>query len=83
MSRLIRIPRPLDLATLSVLVIDDQPFFRVLLTEVLRSLGIVNVAVAIDGEDGFAAFEEMRPDVVVTDWMMPKLDGLDFCEQMF
>jgi two-component system, chemotaxis family, chemotaxis protein CheY len=71
-----RTPRPLDLGALSILVIDDQPFFRVLLTEVLRSLGVGHVAVAVDGEDGFDAFRNMRPDVVVTDWMMPKLDGI-------
>lgn len=76
MSRLIRTPRPLNLSALSILVIDDQPFFRVLLTEVLRSLGVGNVAIAVDGEDGFEAFEDIRPDVVITDWMMPKLDGI-------
>jgi two-component system, chemotaxis family, chemotaxis protein CheY len=81
-SRLIRTPRALDLGALSILVIDDQPFFRVLLTEVLRSLGVGNVAVAVDGEDGFTAFQDMRPDVVVTDWMMPKLDGIDLTRRI-
>jgi two-component system, chemotaxis family, chemotaxis protein CheY len=57
-------------------VIDDQPFFRVLLTEVLRSLGVTKIAVAVDGEDGFVAFNDMRPDIVITDWMMPNLDGI-------
>ncbi len=65
-----------------MLVIDDQPFFRVLLAEVLRGLGISAVSVAVDGEDGFAAFEEIRPDVVLTDWMMPKLDGIDLTRRI-
>jgi CheY-like chemotaxis protein len=82
LSPFVRAPRALDLGALSILVIDDQPFFRVLLTEVLRSLGVGNVAVAVDGEDGFAAFEDMRPDVVVTDWMMPKLDGIDMTRRI-
>jgi CheY-like chemotaxis protein len=82
LSRLVRIPRALDLATLSILVIDDQPFFRVLLTEVLKGLGVTNTAVAVDGEDGFTAFTQIRPDVVITDWMMPKLDGIDMTRRI-
>jgi CheY-like chemotaxis protein len=78
----VRTPRALELSALSILVIDDQPFFRVLLTEVLKSLGVVNVAVAVDGEDGFAAFTDMRPDIIVTDWMMPKLDGIDMTRRI-
>jgi two-component system, chemotaxis family, chemotaxis protein CheY len=81
-SRLIRMPRALNLGALSILVIDDQPFFRVLLTEVLRSLGVGNVAIAVDGEDGFDAFQDIRPDVVITDWMMPKLDGIDLTRRI-
>jgi two-component system, chemotaxis family, chemotaxis protein CheY len=71
-----RTPKTLDLATLSVLVIDDQPFFRTLLVEVLRSIGVTSVTVADDGLAGLKAFEDKRPDVVITDWMMPNLDGV-------
>jgi two-component system, chemotaxis family, chemotaxis protein CheY len=79
---LIRTPRPLDLTALSILIIDDQPFFRALLSEVLRSLGVGNIELAVDGEDGFAALTDHRPDVVITDWMMPKLDGLDLTRRI-
>lgn len=82
MSRLVRIPRALNLAALSILVIDDQPFFRVLLTEGLKGLGVTKIAVAVDGEDGLAAFAQIRPDVVITDWMMPKLDGIDMTRRI-
>jgi CheY-like chemotaxis protein len=72
-------PRPsrkLDLANLSALVIDDQPFYRSLLVDVLRSIGMTSISVAEDGLTGLKAFEENRPDVVITDWMMPNLDGV-------
>jgi two-component system, chemotaxis family, chemotaxis protein CheY len=72
----LRPSRPLHLPTLSVLAIDDQPFFRTLLVEVLRSIGITDVALAEDGLAGLKLFEERRPDIVITDWMMPKLDGV-------
>lgn len=82
MPRVTRVPRQLNLATLSVLVIDDQPFFRVMLTEVLRSIGVGKVSIAIDGYDGLNAFSALRPDLVITDWMMPKLNGIDMTRKI-
>jgi CheY-like chemotaxis protein len=75
-SMLTRHSRTFDISALSVLVIDDQQFFRTLLVEVLRSLGVTRISVAVDGLAGLAAFEEHRPDVVITDWMMPNMDGV-------
>jgi two-component system, chemotaxis family, chemotaxis protein CheY len=75
-SVLTRQSRTFDISALSVLVIDDQQFFRTLLVEVLRSLGVTRISVAVDGLAGLAAFEEHRPDVVITDWMMPNMDGV-------
>jgi two-component system, chemotaxis family, chemotaxis protein CheY len=77
-----RPPRTLDLANMSVLAIDDQPFFRALLVEVLRSIGITNVAVGEDGIAGLKLFEERKPDLVITDWMMPNLDGVAFTQKI-
>jgi CheY-like chemotaxis protein len=71
-----RQPNSLDLPNMSVLVIDDQMFFRTLLVEVLRSLGVTRINVAEDGVSGLRAFEEHKPDVVITDWMMPNMDGV-------
>ncbi|GIU66308.1 response regulator [Candidatus Phycosocius spiralis] len=77
-----RSPQKLDLSSMSILVVDDQPFFRVLLTEILRNLGVRSVSVAVDGEDGFAAFDSVRPDILITDWMMPKLDGIELTRKV-
>ncbi len=82
MSLSARTPRPLNLASLSVLIIDDQPFFRVMLSEVLRSFGVQKIAVAADGEDGFSTFLDVQPDIVITDWMMPKLDGIGLTKKI-
>jgi CheY-like chemotaxis protein len=78
-------PRPgrkLDCATLSVLIVDDQPFFRVLLSEVLRNLGIRDITTAVDGEDALEALENMVPDVIITDWVMPQMDGLELTRRV-
>lgn len=82
MSNQIRVPRRLDLSALSILVADDQPFFRVLLTEVLRNLSVRELSIASDGAEAFEAYQMIRPDVVVTDWMMPEMDGLELTRKI-
>ena len=77
-----RTPQRLDLSLLSILVVDDQPFFRVLLTEILRNLGVRSVSVAVDGEDGLDAFDSVRPDILITDWMMPNIDGIELTRRV-
>ncbi len=58
-----------------LLVIDDDPAFRDGLAETLRDLGH-DVTEAVNGEDGLARFEAIRPDLVFLDLRMPGMDGL-------
>jgi DNA-binding response OmpR family regulator len=58
----------------TILVVDDDPSIRQLLTDVLEMDGH-DVHLAVDGLDGIRAFELIRPDFVVLDVMMPGLDG--------
>lgn len=78
-------PRPsrrLDCGALSVLIVDDQPFFRVLLGEVLRNMGVRDITTAGDGEEALEALSEFTPDVILTDWMMPVMDGLELSKRI-
>ncbi|MEV4706184.1 response regulator [Actinoplanes sp. NPDC049316] len=59
-----------------VLVVDDDPAIRQLLSDVLELDGH-EVHVAADGVDGVRTFASLRPDFVVLDIMMPRLDGYD------
>jgi two-component system phosphate regulon response regulator PhoB len=65
----------------TVLVVDDDPEIRELLDFKLTAAGFV-VRSAPDGEAGLAAAEEMHPDVILLDWMMPRLSGIDMCLQL-
>ena len=58
-----------------VLVVDDDPVIVRLLRVNFEMEGYV-VATAADGIEGLAAVRSNRPDIVVSDVMMPKLDGL-------
>jgi two-component system response regulator GlrR len=58
-----------------ILLIEDQAFTAALLRTVLMSAGHL-VTVVTDGENGLEAFDAHRPDVVITDIVLPKMDGL-------
>ena len=60
----------------TVLVIDDVEVNRTLLRELLGGAGI-HVEEAGDGATGVAAFERIRPDLVMMDVRMPNMDGLE------
>lgn len=59
-----------------VLVADDEPHIRALISMIISSLGGDVVAEAGDGEQALRLFELHRPDMVLLDINMPKVDGL-------
>jgi twitching motility two-component system response regulator PilH len=64
-----------------VLVVEDDPDQRRLLERLLASGGW-RVTTAPDGEAGLAAAAIQRPDVVVLDVMMPRLNGYQTCRRL-
>ena len=63
-----------------VLVIDDEGPIRRVIEMKFRNRGY-QVTTATNGEEGLDLIRAHRPDVVITDIMMPKLDGKALCEQ--
>jgi len=63
-----------------ILIIDDEAYIRRVLELKLKNKGY-EVLTASDGEEGFALIESRQPDVVVSDIMLPKLDGRALCER--
>jgi DNA-binding response OmpR family regulator len=61
-----------------VLVVDDDPVIADLVSFRLTRLGL-DVTVETDGQAGLAAARQLRPDLVVLDWMMPRMNGLEMC----
>jgi DNA-binding response OmpR family regulator len=60
-----------------ILVIEDEPAVQTLLRKQLTANGY-QVTVAADGLDGLMKLETIRPDLVISDVMMPNLDGIEF-----
>lgn len=63
----------------TILTVDDSRMMREMLMMVLRGAGF-NVIQAEDGEDGLSVLHDAKPDVIITDINMPKLDGYGFIE---
>ncbi len=62
-----------------VLVIDDEAHIRLVLELNLKAQGY-QVITAADGEEGLHLIETEKPDVVISDINMPKMNGQIFCE---
>lgn len=61
----------------TILAIDDSPSVRMMVQMTLSGAGYT-VVLAVDGEDGLQKAAEHRPDAVLTDQNMPRLDGIGF-----
>jgi CheY-like chemotaxis protein len=65
----------------TILLIDDDYSSLEVLAFLFEREGF-QVLTASDGEEGLGRLRERRPDIVVTDFWMPKLDGVGFCQRM-
>ncbi|MFN3686592.1 response regulator [Salinarimonas sp.] len=61
---------------LSVIVAEDDPFWRRLVAAWLEAFGARRVRLAADGAEALAMARSEPPDLVITDWEMPRLDGV-------
>lgn len=68
---------------IKVILVDDSAFMRILISEILRSDPDVEIiATAKDGKEGVAKAMELKPDVVVTDILMPEYDGIYLVKEL-
>ena len=61
---------------INVLIVDDLKFIKLVLRELLEKAGFRVVGEASNGEEAVELYQEKRPDVVLMDITMPKVDGL-------
>lgn len=64
-----------------VLVVDDSPSQREMIATLLRTVGM-QVTVAGNGEEALECLKSLRPDLVITDVVMPKMNGYEFCRNL-
>ena len=67
--------------TINLLLVEDEPDLVLIIRNTLTSQGF-NVRTAMDGEEGLRKFYAEKPDVLVADVMMPKMDGFTMVRQI-
>ena len=65
---------------MKILVIDDE-IAAELASEALRLAGF-DVITVHDGDDGWRRLQARQAEIVITDWMMPGLDGIELCRRI-
>ena len=64
-----------------VVIVEDEPLLRVAISDALRKEGWI-VDVAEDGEKGARIFQQGRHEVVLSDLVMPRMDGMDLLQRV-
>lgn len=64
-----------------ILIVEDEPDVLLLLENRVRGAGH-DVVSATNGEEGLTLVATQKPELVVLDWMMPRRDGIDVCEEI-
>lgn len=64
-----------------ILVVDDEPAIRRIAARFLKGMGY-GVAIARDGLEGLARARTLQPDLILTDALMPKMDGREMSRQL-
>jgi len=68
---------PAQPGQIHILILEDEPAVQTLLRKQLQANGF-KVTVAADGLDGLMKLEQLQPDLMICDVMMPNLDGIEF-----
>jgi len=70
------------LATTNLLVVDDTPIIRDIVAGILEPLGLAAIHQAANGEEAWKLLEAQPIGLVIADWLMPGLNGLDLLRKM-
>ena len=65
----------------TVLIVEDEPSQREVLAYNLKAEGF-EVIIADNGDDALLLVEEQEPDLILLDWMMPNLSGIEVCRRL-
>ncbi len=68
-------------AEAKILLVDDDPISLRLLKRALETAGVYEIRTAPDGRTGLAEALEFVPDLIISDKVMPHMDGFEFCQR--
>ena len=67
---------------MKVLIVDDSKAMRMIVMRTLRQAGFADLVIeeATNGAEGLAAIKASKPDIVLADWNMPEMNGLEMLQ---
>ena len=78
---MVNLPETISPEETKILIVDDEASNRDIFTQFLKLEGF-QVYSAVDGEDGLQKIEEIHPDLVLLDILMPRVDGYEVCRRI-
>jgi two-component system chemotaxis response regulator CheY len=67
---------------INILIVEDLLTTRLFLRRTLKKLGYTNVVLSEDGAAALKELERKVYDLIISDWHMPNMDGLDFYKEL-
>ncbi len=71
-----------DTTNMKILVVDDFATMRRIVKNILKQLGYSNIIEADDGTTAMELLEKEKVDLIISDWNMPKMTGLDLLKNV-
>lgn len=71
-----------DVSQLNILIVEDNVHFRTLIRSILHALGMTSLSEAQDGVEALEILAEKSPDLVILDWKMEGMDGVECVTQI-
>lgn len=71
-----------DLENISLLIVEDTFPMLTLAKSILHIFGFRNIMTAKNGEEGYELYEQFEPDVIITDWFMEPMDGIELTKKI-
>lgn len=65
-----------------VLIVEDHPALRILMSEIVMEAGHEVVSAVSNGVDGLTAYVKMKPDLMIVDYQMPLMNGIALIERV-
>ncbi len=62
---------------MKVLIVDDDELVRTITEMLIREIGVEVAVHARNGKEALARLKEITPDLIISDWSMPEMDGLE------
>jgi len=71
-----------DFKSVTILVVDDNQPMLDITKSLLLAFGVGHVLTAKDGKRGFELYQQYKPDLIITDWMMRPIDGIQLAKKI-